>query len=242
MKNYKIEETTMWKFEERGNWSTHRGDYRGNWSPHIPRNIILRYSQSGQLILDPFVGSGTTVIEAKLLGRRSIGIDINQNALDITEDRINFDCPNSYKPLLFLSDATNMVEIADDSVDLICSHPPYSNIIKYSLNNPLDLSLKSYNDFLLSIDKFAKECLRVLKSNGTAAVMVGDVRINGTLKPLGLNLLHIFLSNDFALKDIVIKEQFNCHRTSYWKSKNRHLNFLLLAHEYIFILKKKSFK
>ncbi|MDU1854385.1 MAG: site-specific DNA-methyltransferase, partial [Clostridium baratii] len=37
-----LETSTIWRFKERGSWSTHKGDYRGNWSPFVPRNIILR--------------------------------------------------------------------------------------------------------------------------------------------------------------------------------------------------------
>ena len=40
-----------------------------NWSPYIPRNILLRYSKEGDLVLDQFAGGGTTLVEAKLLNR-----------------------------------------------------------------------------------------------------------------------------------------------------------------------------
>ena len=84
-----IEKTTVWSFPDRGNWLTHKGDYPGNWSPHVPKNIILRYSTEGDIVLDQFVGSGTTLIEAKRLNRRCIGSDINENALNICRQRID---------------------------------------------------------------------------------------------------------------------------------------------------------
>jgi len=65
-----LETTTVWGFPDRGDWATHSGKYRGNWSPYIPRNVILRYSNENDVVLDQFVGSGTTLVEAKLLGRR----------------------------------------------------------------------------------------------------------------------------------------------------------------------------
>lgn len=50
--NFKLETTTVWSFEDRGKWATHKGDYRGNWPPEVPRNLILRYSEPGDIVLD----------------------------------------------------------------------------------------------------------------------------------------------------------------------------------------------
>ncbi|MCG3255677.1 MAG: site-specific DNA-methyltransferase, partial [Candidatus Heimdallarchaeota archaeon] len=103
---FELEATTIWSFPNRGKWATHKGDYRGNFAPQIPRNVIERYSKQGDLVLDPMVGSGTTIIEAKLTGRNSIGIDINKKPLEIAKERIS-QIPNtnvsSY--ILYLGDA-----------------------------------------------------------------------------------------------------------------------------------------
>lgn len=69
---FELEETTIWSFKERGNWATHRGDYRGNCPPQVPRNLILKYTNEGDIVLDTFCGSGTTMIEAKLLNRKGV--------------------------------------------------------------------------------------------------------------------------------------------------------------------------
>ena len=63
------ERTTVWSFPDRGDWATHAGNYRGNWSPFIPRNLILRYTKPGDTVLDQMLGSGTTLVECKVLGR-----------------------------------------------------------------------------------------------------------------------------------------------------------------------------
>ena len=68
------ETTTVWSFPERGSWATHKPTYRGNWAPQIPRNLILKYTKEGDLVLDPMVGAGTTLIEARLLNRAAISI------------------------------------------------------------------------------------------------------------------------------------------------------------------------
>ncbi|HIP88792.1 MAG TPA: site-specific DNA-methyltransferase, partial [Thermococcus paralvinellae] len=87
--NFKLETTTVWSFPERGKWATHYANakYRGNWAPQVPRNLILQYTKPGDLVLDAFLGSGTTLIECKLLGRHGIGVDINYEALMVAWDR-----------------------------------------------------------------------------------------------------------------------------------------------------------
>ncbi len=53
-------------------------------------NIILRYSQEGDLVLDQFAGGGTTLVEAKLLNRDIIGVDVNDAALDRCREKTDF--------------------------------------------------------------------------------------------------------------------------------------------------------
>ena len=81
--DFKREISTVWSFPERGKWATHylNAKYRGNWAPQVPRNLILKYSKVGDVVLDAFLGSGTTLIKCKLLGRHGIGIDISREAI-----------------------------------------------------------------------------------------------------------------------------------------------------------------
>lgn len=60
--DFELEMTTHWSFPKRGDWATHDAKWRGNWSPYIPRNIILRYSKEGDLVLDQFAGGVEYVI------------------------------------------------------------------------------------------------------------------------------------------------------------------------------------
>ena len=60
--DFELEMTTHWSFPKRGDWATHDAKWRGNWSPYIPRNIILRYSKEGDLVLDQFAGGGTKMV------------------------------------------------------------------------------------------------------------------------------------------------------------------------------------
>lgn len=115
--DFELEMNTVWSFPKRGDWATHDGKYRGNWSPYIPRNIILRYSKEGDLVLDQFAGGGTTLVEAKLLKRDSIGLDVNDSALERCNEKCNFEWIDGGAVTIEKGDARNLSNIEDESVD-----------------------------------------------------------------------------------------------------------------------------
>ena len=246
-KDFREETTTVWSFKQRGDWATHNGRYRGNWSPYIPRNVILKYSKPGDLVLDYFVGGGTTAIEAKLLGRRCIARDINPGAIGITKENLKFTPPlkllkdginRFYDPDVSVGDARDLSDIADNSVDLICAHPPYAGIIKYSSKLEGDLSSLPLPEFLREMRKVAEESLRVLKPGGKCAILVGDARKSKHVVPIGFQTIRVFLDAGFILRELVIKRQHNCKTTGFWYARSIQYNFLLLAHEYLAIFEK----
>ena len=107
---------TGWSFPERGSWATHSGKYRGNWSPYVPRNIILRYSNPGEWILDQFLGSGTTLVEAKLLNRNAVGVDINPQSVSISEKNLQFQSNSKSKIFIREGNALNLVLFLERTV------------------------------------------------------------------------------------------------------------------------------
>lgn len=174
--NFQLEQTTIWSFPERGSWATHSGKYRGNWTPYVPRNLILRYSKPGDWILDQFTGSGTTLVEAKLLNRNAVGVDINPQSVSNSEKNIQFESNLVTKILVREGNATNLNFIKDEKIDLICTHPPYADIIRYSKSIEGDISHLKTEEFLEAMNKVAEESFRVLKEGKICAVMMGDIR------------------------------------------------------------------
>ncbi len=237
--DFELEMTTHWSFPKRGGWATHDAKWRGNWSPYIPRNILLRYSKENDLVLDQFAGGGTTLVEAKLLNRNIIGVDVNDIALERCKEKINFEHEGANgKIYLRKGDARNLDFIPDKSIDLICTHPPYADIIKYSEDIKEDLSRLKVKDFLEEMKKVAAESYRVLKSDKFCAVLMGDTRQKGHMIPMAFDVMKDFQGAGFKLKELIIKEQHNCRATGYWKTNSVKYNFLLIAHEYLFIFKK----
>lgn len=244
-KTFKEETTTVWSYKQRGNWATHDGRYRGNWSPYIPRNVILKYSKPGELVLDYFAGGGTTAVEAKLLGRRCIARDINPACVGLTKENLKFEPPADlfqehqlFQPDVSVGDARDLSDIDDNSVDLICAHPPYAGIISYSSKVEGDLSQLTVEQFLQEMTGVASESYRILKPGAKCAILIGDTRKHKHVVPIGFQTIGVFLNAGFKLKELVTKRQHNCKTTGFWYDKSIKYNFLLLAHEYLPIFEK----
>ena len=245
-KNFELETTSVWSFPDRGNWATHylNSKYRGNWAPEIPRNLILKYTQPGDTILDQMVGSGTTAIECKLLGRNCIAVDINPDAIMVTRDRLNFSF-NTLDPKFpkttiktYVGDARNLNLIKDESIDLIATHPPYVSIISYS-NKKVEgdlSSIESVNEFVEEMKKVAKESFRVLKPGKHCAILIGDTRRHKHYVPVAFRVMQAFLEVGFILKEDIIKLQWHMKSTrEKWSGK---YDFYKIAHEHLFVFRK----
>ncbi len=173
------------------------------------------------------------------MNRNIIGVDINDIALERCKDKTSFEYePAKGKVYIKKGDARNLDFVPDESIDLICTHPPYADIIKYSDGIDGDLSQLKVKDFLEEMKKVAAESYRVLKADKFCAVLMGDTRQKGCMIPMSFEVMRIFEDAGFKLKELIIKEQHNCKATGYWKTNSVKYNFLLIAHEYLFVFRK----
>src|SRR3972149_2835691 len=246
-KEYTDEPETVWSFPNGGYWATHVGNYRGNWSPYIPRNLIHRYTRKGDLVLDQMCGSGTTLVECRLLARNTIGVDSNRDAIMVTLDRLNFgfnpvdpDYPTNLLSKTYVGDARRLEAIPDESIDLIATHPPYAYIIPYGERIPGDLSsLRKLSDFLQGMREVADESFRVLKKDKHCAILIGDTRKHKHYVPISIRVLQQFLDAGFILREDIVKLQWKTKTTrERWRSTK--LDFYRIAHEHLFVFRKPT--
>jgi DNA modification methylase len=190
-------------------------------------------------------GSGTTLVECKLLGRNAIGVDINRDAIMVTLDRLNFqfksvdpDYPSGLSVRPFLGDARRLDAIGDESIDLIATHPPYAYIIPYGERVEGDLSaLRKLGDYLRAMREVANECFRVLKKGKHCAILIGDTRKHKHYVPISLRVLDQFLETGFVLREDIIKLQWKT-KTTRERWRGSKLDFYRIAHEHLFVLRK----
>src|ERR1051325_4586425 len=99
----------FWTARQRQAHSLHEVSYRACFKPQLPRFFIERLTRPGDVVYDPFMGRGTTLIEAALLGRVPFGGDVNPLSAVFTRPRLNppalFEVENRLRQINFSADA-----------------------------------------------------------------------------------------------------------------------------------------
>lgn len=241
---------SLWILNKRDNSGVHHAGYWGNFIPQIPNQLLRRYTKKGEWILDPFLGSGTTLIETQRLGRNALGIELSKKVLDQTKKNIAKETnPNKIK-LEFVNgdsasvDLKNTLSILDiKSFQFQIFHPPYWDIIKFS-DSKSDLSnTKSIEDFLRGFGMVLDNCLPHLDKKRFAAVVISDKYSGGEWIPLGFYVMQEFLKRGMILKSTIVKnfEETTAKRNQkeLWRYRALAGGFYVFKHEYIFIFQKK---
>lgn len=243
---------SLWIIGPRAKGGKRDNSFHGNFVPQIPDNLIRRYTEEGDVVLEPFCGSGTTLYECERLKRNYIGFDIDKNILDYVKSKMedctdiryylnNCDSTNSEQTSCLIK--SQLKELGKQRVDFVLSHPPYWDIIKFT-DSPADLSnTQSLKDF---VDKFVLTTINAveyLRSGKHFAVVMGDVYKDGEVIPLGFLLMSsIKASIKCKLKGIIVKDMVGNRAKmgleALWRFRTLKSDTFLFKHEYIFVFKK----
>lgn len=241
---------SLWIIGPRAKGGKRENNYHGNFVPQIPSDLIRRFTQPGDVVLEPFTGSGTTLYECERLGRRYIGFDINKAILDSVKSKMHKRAPDFSLHLVDSTSERAEKEIVADlerydkkAADLLLVHPPYFDIIKFT-DKACDLSnAKSIDDFLVAYVNMLGRFLKFVRRNGHLAVVAGDLYRNSEVVPLGFMLMNETLKNsNCKLKGIVVKDMVGNRAkiglNALWRKRALRSDYYLFKHEYIFVFRK----
>jgi len=198
--------------------------YPGNFMPDIVKNSLLRYTKEGDVVVDCFAGSGTSIDVCKMLNRKIIATDLNPSRSDIIE-----------------ADAQiyNYPECSH-----IIMHPPYAGVIKYSTKDNDLSNVTDTNEFLPKLERVILNLKPKLKDKCFITFVIGDYFLNGEYVPLSFLCINLFRKHGFTLKAICVKNCADIRNSNkfYKLWCYRHLKYGLYfwQHEYVMFFKKET--
>jgi DNA modification methylase len=235
---------SLWVINKRDNAGKHNNKYHGNFIPQIPNQLIQRYTKKDDIVFEPFMGSGTTLFECENLQRKYIGIDINQDIIDV----VKFQMQNSQSKFKInncdVLDNEKLDKVINQKVQFILMHPPYMDIVKFT-NNKNDLSqIDNINQFVKTYKIVCENTLKHLDKNRYFALVIGDVYKNSEVIPLGFYLMDMIKRNfKVKLKGTIVKNiegnRGKLGAGGIWRYRALNSDYYIFKHEYIFVFKKE---
>jgi DNA modification methylase len=222
-----VETTTFWDFPRQSYGLTPKGNnkYAGVTPALIIYNMIWRYTEPGDLIVDPMCGSGTTIDVCKEEKRNAIGYDIVSTRPDVIQN-----------------DARN-IPLENESVDMVFIDSPYGDNIKYNHhpNNIGNISSES-EEFYDELEKVIKECHRILKDDKVLGWLIGDQWVKKIFTPVGFKIYERLCKYFEPVDLICVNRRGQSSNTDMWHNRARRFNFYLRGFKYLIIVRKTSQK
>jgi len=220
-----IQPTTFWDFPKQSYGLVRKGNnkYAGVTPALIIYNLVWRYTNPGDLVVDPMCGSGTTIDVCRAEKRRVMGYDVSPTRSDIIQN-----------------DARK-IPLDSNSVDMVFIDSPYGDNVRYS-EHPDDIGHISSEseEFYDELEKVMHEAFRVLKQGKVLGWLIGDQWVRNRFTPVGLKVYER-LCKYFEPMDIICVSRRGQHsHTGMWLNRARRLNFYLRGFKYLIIMRKPS--
>jgi len=171
-------------------------DHPATFSPTMISDFIRFFTKSGESVIDPFLGIGSTLVACKRTGRTGYGIELNKKYFDIVAKRVP-----EFKNNIFNMDCRNIDKLDISNIDFSISSPPYWNVlnrstdgfrkersdkgldVKYS-DSDLDLgNIEDYNLFLKEVCSVYEKLYPKMKTGAYVTIIVKNIKKGGKMYP-----------------------------------------------------------
>ena len=241
---------SLWVEPRRDTTGAHTADYWGNFIPQIPRQLMLRYTKRFDWVLDCFLGSGTTLIECRRLGRNGVGVELNAEVARQTRRRVRRESnPHHIHTEVVTGDARRvglrraLDRLKVEQVQMVILHPPYHDIIAFSDRDDDLSAARSTEEFLRMFGEVVDNATPLLEAGRYLAVVIGDKYERGEWQPLGFRCMEEVLKRDYRLKSIVVKNfdetRAKRDQKQLWRYRALAGGFYVFKHEYVLLFQKR---
>jgi len=237
---------SLWILGRRDNSGAHTPEYHGNFVPQIPRQAMLRFTRRGEWVLDPFAGLGTTLIEARRLGRNAVGVELSEEIAEKARSFVSEE-PGETVAEILVGDSTRpetfeAIREIMDTFHLVILHPPYWNIIRFTERREDLSNAPTLDAFLSAFSRTVGLVRPLLAARRYLVLVIGDAYRKGEWIPLGFYTMKAIMDAGFRLKSIVVKDiQENRGKRgqySLWRYRALRGGYYVFKHEYVMFFQK----
>lgn len=222
----------VWQFTYNGKDIRDKKMHPATFPVSLAAHVIKLFTHQGELVLDPFVGSGTTLVAARDLGRNAIGADLSPEYVDLSRNRLGLSEESSAQQVAIAEDARNLSRLlVPDSVKLVFTSPPYANMLNRQRANKSRRSIDRRNEQYGKVEQYSQDprdlgildpvaygqaigeiyhdLLPSLKPGGHAIINVNDLWQSDQRIPLHAIVIGAMQEAGYLFKNIIIWDRTN---------------------------------
>jgi len=197
----------------------------------LSKKVIELFTHQGELVLDPFVGSGTTLVAANDSNRNAVGFDLQKKYVDLCASRIKqSELFTSTRQVAVQDDARNIPKyLAPETVKLIWTSPPYANLLNRARKNksrryrdngqlgkveqysqdPRDLGTMALEEYTLTMGDIFESLLPLLRPKAHCVINVPDMWWENQRITIHVSLIQELRKRGYELRNIIIWDRTN---------------------------------
>lgn len=199
----------------------------------LAKKCIELFSHTGELVIDPFVGSGTTLVAAQDIGRNAVGFDLNEKYVELCKNRLDgsLNLFNS-KQVAICDDAINIDKyIAPGTISLLLTSPPYANLLNRERKNKSRCGSERFNEQYMKVEQYSQnerdlgtmpiekygteiaqiyeKLLPLLKPKGHCIINVPDMWWENKRITIHIEVVNALRSVGYELRNTIIWDRTN---------------------------------
>ncbi|MEM3432746.1 MAG: DNA methyltransferase [Candidatus Methanomethyliaceae archaeon] len=199
----------------------------------LPKKCIELFTHKGELVLDPFVGIGTTLIAARDLNRNAVGFDLNPKYIEYSNKRLSQENMfNDTKQIAICDDAINIPQYLDENTVSLCiTSPPYANMLNHERlnksfrsdlrekkhykkiqqysNDPRDLGTMRLKEYIEALSEIYRGILPLLKPKAHCVININDLWEDNRRYPTHCYIVEAMEKIGYELRNIIIWDKRN---------------------------------
>ncbi len=221
----------VWRFTYEGRDIRDKELHPATFPISLSKKVLDLFTHQGELVLDPFVGSGTTLVAANDTNRNAIGFDLQEKYITLCANRIKqSELFSSSRQVAIQDDARNIAQyLPEESVKLIWTSPPYANLLNRKRKNksrrnrdngqlgkieqysqdPRDLGTMSIDDYTVAIGDIFESLLPVLRPKGHCVINVPDMWWENQRITIHVSLIQELRKRGYELRNVIIWDRTN---------------------------------